>query len=182
MATQGSFYTLELGVSPGGCRRDDVFVLTDLDAVKRVVMRDLSEGIGVYLAAWYGEVIVLRVHVPGAAPRTIDLLPFVTIRVPGYPDLRFPGGDCDFDFVADEDAHDDEDEWLSSRLFQHLVTPTPTVDWSAARIPALPEPRLAADATVEIVHGGQRRPAIFGHNDYEGGDHLGTRHPLLAPE
>lgn len=176
----GSYYTLELSVAPGGCRRDDRFVLTDLAQVKRVLTRDLAQGIGVYLISWYGEIVMLRVHVPGQAPQEIDLLPLVTVHLPGYPEIRFPGGVCDFDFEADEQAHEEEDDWLSSKLFQDRLTPLVTIDWDAAAIPALPEPLLPADSQVHVHHWGHLQPAIYGHNDLEGNGNLGLGHPLLA--
>lgn len=177
----GSFYSLELSVAPGGCRRDDLFVSPTLAPLQRVLSRDLSESINVYLMTWYGEVVTLRVHVPGEPTRAIDLLPFITVRLPGYPDIRFPNGECDFDFEADEELYEeDEDEQLSTKLFVGAISPTVELDWEAAAIPALNGPLLPAGATVRVVHGGGVREAIQGHNDFEGGDHKGLRHPGLA--
>ncbi len=191
----GSFYTLELHVAPGGCRRGDCFVLTDLDVLKRIVTADLSSGNGVYLIAFYGEDIVVGVHVPGKQPRRIDLMPFIDVELPGHPSF-VKRGVCNFDFAADEEEHDDEEEdedededeaeaedTLVNKLLCDAIKPEVTIDWEAAAIPALPGPVLPAGTAVHIKssYTGQVRQATFGHNDFEGGDHQGMSYPGLAP-
>jgi hypothetical protein len=179
----GSFYTLEMQVAPGGCRRGDCFVLTDLEVLKRIVTKDLARGIGVYLLAWYGEDILVSVYTPGEEPRRIDLLPCIAVALPGYPGFAFTDGQCTFDFEADEEELGDDEQALSTKLFCDAIKPVVTIDWQAAAIPPLPEPMLpeGAEARIHASYGGRDRMAIFGHNDFEGGDHLGTRHVAFRP-
>ncbi|WP_197041215.1 hypothetical protein [Chondromyces apiculatus] len=175
---QGSFYTLELHVSPGGARRGDCFVVNDLAAVKEILSRDLGSGSGVYLVGWYGESILLSVYVPGEARRTIDLLPFIRLVIPGYPVLTFEDGECSFDFEEDEAAHEEE-ETLSYKLFGDAIRPSEViVDWEAANVPPLPAPILPAGTEVRVHSNylGHDREAIYGHNDFEGGDDRGGRY------
>lgn len=172
-----SFYALEMHVGPGGCRRGDCFVLSDLEAVKQLVTADLSTGIGVYLAAWYGEDILVTAYAPGEPPRTVDLLPFIRIRIPGYPDITFPDGECSFDFQEDEAAQESEEDALSHKLFCDEIQPSEVIiDWGAAELPPLPPPVLPAGEPARVFshYLGYEREAVYGHNDFEGGDHRGA--------
>jgi hypothetical protein len=179
----GSFYTLEMDVAPGGCRRADCFVLTDLERVKSIVTEDLSRGIGVYLIAWYGEDVLVTAHVPGKKPRSVDLLPFITVRLRGYPDITFPGGHCSFDFEEDDEEHEeDEEKTLASKLFRDAIKPKVIIDWEAAKIPPLPEPILPEGTSVWIKphYGGKEQRVMYGHNSFDGDESQGMDHPALT--
>ncbi|MQY14394.1 hypothetical protein SRB5_45600 [Streptomyces sp. RB5] len=67
-----------------------------------------------------GARLTLDVYQQGKQTASIDLHPFVTISVKGYPDITFTGPEepVGYDFEADDDA-EDEDATLSGRMFDH---------------------------------------------------------------
>lgn len=88
-----SFYDLRFGVSPGGARKDAHHICGSLDEAMAALDSELDESINIWLLFDYGRGadLALDVYQRGERVRSIDLHPFVTIRVDGYPDITFRG-------------------------------------------------------------------------------------------
>lgn len=83
-----SFYALELSVEPGGAREFVLFTTNNLDDVKSELNNSLGTQ-GAYLTLWYGREIWLRTYINGEEQAGINLLPFITYFVDGYPPIGF---------------------------------------------------------------------------------------------
>ncbi|MDX3232132.1 hypothetical protein [Streptomyces sp. ME19-01-6] len=136
-----SFYDLVFGVSPGAARKDAHYISGSLDEVKADLANELSASLNVYLLCWYNPAAELALHVyqQGTRTHSIDLHPFVTVSVDGYPDITFldSGEPTGYAVGADDPAKVSEvlaDGMFSGELDKALKV---TVDWDAIEVPAL---------------------------------------------
>lgn len=83
-----SFYVLELSVQPGGSREWTMFVSNNVEDIKSALDESLGAG-GAYMTLWYGREIWLRTYIDGEKKPDINLLPFITYQVDGYPPIGF---------------------------------------------------------------------------------------------
>ncbi|UKY54929.1 hypothetical protein [Streptomyces inhibens] len=185
-----SFYDLTFGVAPGGARKDAHFISATLDEVKEDLASELAEEINLYLMCWYGARLSLDVYQQGELAESIDLHPFITISIQGYPDITFagPGEPIGYDFEADEgeegddeaddeadDEEDDEEEEneadsLSERMFAGDLGDkvTVSVDWARTHVPPLTGEVVGPDDTVQLaLRSGYRPLASYGFSDFE---------------
>ncbi|MFE0378273.1 hypothetical protein ACFW1M_22415 [Streptomyces inhibens] len=178
-----SFYDLAFGVDPGGARKDAHFISATLDEVKEDLASELAEEINLYLMCWYGARLSLDVYQQGELAESIDLHPFITISIQGYPDITFagPGEPIGYDFEADEGEEDDdveaddeeeenEAESLSERMFAGELgdTVTVSVDWARTHVPPLTGEVVGPDDTVQLaLRSGYRPLASYGFSDFE---------------
>ncbi|MYS86601.1 hypothetical protein [Embleya scabrispora] len=165
-----SFYDLAFGVAPGGARKDAHYILDSLDDVKAALADELAEETNLYLLCWYGADLSLHVYQQGELAQSIDLHPFVTISIKGYPDITFsgPGEPIGYDFRADDGAGDEE-EGLSSKMFYGSLGDAVgvSVDWSRIEVPLLSGELVAdddEDDAFELVDGNL---ASYGYQDFE---------------
>ncbi|MCX5429417.1 hypothetical protein OHU11_17240 [Streptomyces sp. NBC_00257] len=86
-----SFYDVRFGVSPGGARKDAHHICGSLDEAVAALDSEFEESISAWLLFGYGRGadLALDVYQQGERVRSIDLHPFTTIRVDGYPDITF---------------------------------------------------------------------------------------------
>ncbi len=86
-----SFYDLRFGVSPGGARKDAHFIRGSIDEVRRALDSEFEQTINVWLLFGYGRGadLALDVYERGERKHSIDLHPFIAIRIDGYPDITF---------------------------------------------------------------------------------------------
>ncbi|OEU94383.1 hypothetical protein [Streptomyces oceani] len=136
-----SFYDLAFGVDPGGARKDTHYVRGSLDEIKADLDAELTEGEGInlYLLCWYGARLALDVYQHGERSRSIDLHPFVTISVEGYPDITFTGPEepVGYDFSTEEESSVAEGS-LSDRMFGGLGDSfSVAVAWDRIDVPPL---------------------------------------------
>ncbi|BCJ71663.1 hypothetical protein CS0771_12070 [Catellatospora sp. IY07-71] len=133
-----SFYDLHFGVLPGGARKDAHYIRGTLGEIRADLDTELAQGLNLYLLCWYGATLSLDVYQHGIRTESIDLHPYVTIAVEGYPDITFagPGQPLGHDFTADDET--DEGSLSERFLIGDLedVT-TVTVDWARITVPAL---------------------------------------------
>jgi hypothetical protein len=138
--TRKSFYDLAFGVDPGGARKDAHFIRGSLDEVKADLAAELAEEINLYLLCWYGAELTLDVYQGGERARSIDLHPYITISIDGYPDITFkgPGEPVGYDFESDEEAEVEKGS-LSDRMFCDDLGDAVkvSVDWSRIEVPPL---------------------------------------------
>ena len=179
-----SFYDLAFGVDPGGSRKDAHIISATLDEVKHDLASELAEGINLYLLCWYGARLTLDVYQQGELTESIDLHPFITISVEGYPDVTFtgPGEPVGSDFRDDEgDVEDDEDDEdddfedeeedeqdnLADRLFADDLGDTVkvSVDWDRIPVPSLIGEVAGPDDEAVLLTGD--RLAEYGYQDFE---------------
>ncbi|WP_171168556.1 hypothetical protein [Streptomyces sp. I05A-00742] len=161
-----SCYELEFRVAPGGSRKDTHYVRGTLDEIKADLADELAEAINLYLLCWYGADLTLHVYQHDELARSIDLHPFLTIAVDGYPEITFtgPGEPAGYDFAADEDV-DDPSATLSGRMFCDELGDgvSCAVDWDRAGVPPLAgDVATAGDATASMTVG-----LPYGHSDGE---------------
>ncbi|MFI0716452.1 hypothetical protein ACH4SK_38850 [Streptomyces inhibens] len=177
-----SFYDLTFGVDPGGARKDAHFISATLDEVKEDLASELAEEINLYLMCWYGARLSLDVYQQGELAESIDLHPFITISIQGYPDITFagPGEPIGYDFEADEgeegddeaDGEEEENEAdsLSERMFAGELGDkvTVSVDWARTHVPPLTGEVVGPDDTVQLApRSGFRHLASYGFSDFE---------------
>ncbi|MFI9580353.1 hypothetical protein ACIHCQ_00515 [Streptomyces sp. NPDC052236] len=161
--TELSFYDLAFGVSPGGARMDAHFIRGTLDEVKADLAGELAEEINLYLLCWYGAELTLDVYQHGKREQSIDLHPFITIAIDGYPDITFkgPGEPVGYDF--DEAA---DGGTLSDRMFMGSLGDAVrvTVDWSRIEVPPLIGEVAGWDDEVDL---GDYESVEYGMTDFE---------------
>ena len=167
-----SFYDLVFGVDPGGARKDAHYVRGSLDEVKRDLTAELAEEINLYLVCWYGARLTLDVYQQGEQTDSIDLHPFLTISIAGYPDITFtgPGEPVGYDFEADEEAEDDT-ETLSDRMFAGELGDAVDVrvHWDRVEVPSL-RGEVAREGDMVALHpppGHFEHTATYGYQDFE---------------
>ncbi len=135
----GSYYILEIEVSPGGARKDDYYVLNNLEDIKKALEKDFSEQGEIYLLTWYGEDVNLMICKDNAVMKTINLLPFIKVRLDGYPEISFnnDGKLIGFNFEKDDKENEEEDR-LSYKLFLNKIKKVEVIiDWNSMKIPKL---------------------------------------------
>ncbi|WBB64298.1 hypothetical protein O7599_18070 [Streptomyces sp. WMMC500] len=167
-----SFYDLAFGVDPGGARKDAHYVRGSLEEVRRDLAAELAEDINLYLLCWYGARLTLDVYQEGKKTDSIDLHPFLTISIAGYPDITFtgPGEPVGYDFEADEEA-EDETTTLSHRMFAGDLGDAckVAVHWDRIEVPALGG-EVVRDGDVVALHplpGHFEETAAYGYQDFE---------------
>lgn len=134
-----SFYDLAFGVSPGGARKDAHYVRGSLDEIKADLAYELSESINVYLLCWYGAELALHVYEQGERVHSIDIRPFITVSVDGYPDITFLDSGKPTGYDADTDDRDNVEMTLSDGMFSGELDDAikVTVDWDGVDVPSL---------------------------------------------
>jgi hypothetical protein len=89
--TSKSCYLLELSVEPGGARRWDVFAYNSPEHIRRCLEQEFlgtdadATELAAYLAVWYGETIKISIVDDGRVVRTLDLHPFIRVRIGDGP-------------------------------------------------------------------------------------------------
>ncbi|WP_326685766.1 MULTISPECIES: hypothetical protein [unclassified Streptomyces] len=88
-----SFYDLRFGVLPGAARKSAHHICGSLHEAQAALDFELEASINVWLLFGYssGADVALDVYQQGELAKSIDLHPFMTIRVEGYPDITFLG-------------------------------------------------------------------------------------------
>ncbi|MEV5986350.1 hypothetical protein AB0L85_15195 [Streptomyces sp. NPDC052051] len=166
-----SFYDLAFGVPPGGATKDTHYVRGSLEEVQRDLAAELAEEINLYLLCWYGARLTLDVYQQGKQTDSIDLHPFLTISITGYPDITFTGPEepVGYDFEADEEA-EDETTPLSHRMFAGDLGDAvkATVHWDRIEVPSL-SGEVAREGDVVALHPipGRSEHAKYGRQDFE---------------
>lgn len=143
-----------------------------LEEVQRDLAAELAEEINLYLLCWYGARLTLDVYQQGRRTDSIDLHPFLTISIAGYPDITFTGPEepVGYDFEADEEA-EDETTTLSHRMFCGDLGDAVkvTVRWDQIEVPSL-SGEVAREGDVVALHslaGHFEHTAEYGHQDFE---------------
>jgi hypothetical protein len=143
-----SYYELEFSVAPGGARKDTHYLRGTMEEIKADLAEELAKDVNLYLLCWYGADLLLHVWQNGERAESIDLHPFVTISIDGYPDITFTGPESPvgYDFEAEEEAAVEEgslsDRMVSSDLGDAVST---TVDWERITVPPLVGQLMAPD-------------------------------------
>ncbi|MGI5351235.1 hypothetical protein ACQEU8_24115 [Streptomyces sp. CA-250714] len=164
-----SFYDLAFGVAPGGARKDAHHILGSLDEVKAGLADELAEEINLYLLCSYGADLSLHVYQQEELTQSLDLHPFVTISIDGYPDITFKGPrePVGYDFRAEDGA--DDEEGLSFKMFCGSLGDAvrAEVDWSRIEVPPLTGEILAEDDEDDTVELADGNLASYGYQDFE---------------
>jgi hypothetical protein len=84
-----SFYVLDVCVRPGGSREAWVFVSSQIEEIKTALHYALDVPDAIYLTVWYGREIFLRTYQNGHQTQKINLLPFITVKISGFPLIFF---------------------------------------------------------------------------------------------
>lgn len=149
-----SFYALRLTAAPGGARKDTTYLASSLDEIARAWSADAAAE---RLAA--GLLRGRRSPVDGSLVESVDLLPFVALRIPGHDDVVFD---------AERDPLDEE---LAAELFAGLIDGIDlVVDWPAARIPPLTGRLLESGEKASVpTEDGQFELLRYGVTDLEQG-------------
>ncbi|MFF4694386.1 hypothetical protein [Streptomyces chattanoogensis] len=134
-----SFYDLRFGVSPGGARKDAHHICGSLDEAMAALDSELEESLNVWLLFEYGADLALDVYQRGERLRSIDLHPFVTIRVDGYPDITFRGSGEPTGYAVGADDRYKVKSVLEDGIFSGDFDDAieVTVDWDGVVIPPL---------------------------------------------
>ncbi|MGK4903420.1 hypothetical protein [Streptomyces albus] len=136
-----SFYDLRFGVSPGGARKDAHFICGSVEEAMHALDAELEESSNIWLLFGYsdGADLALDVYQQGERVQSIDLHPFITIRVDGYPDIVFHGpGKTTGSVVGADDP-----ERVKKLLADGMVAgdfdgrTEVTVDWDSVPVPPL---------------------------------------------
>ncbi|MFI9047075.1 hypothetical protein [Streptomyces sp. NPDC053427] len=133
-----SFYDLRFGVSALGARQDVHYICGSLDEAKAVLVSEFASFVKAGML-FYSADVALDVYQRGERVRSIDLHPFVTIRVDGYPDITFLGpGEPTGYAVGADDPHKVRTELADGMVagdFDDAIEVT--VDWGSACVPPL---------------------------------------------
>ena len=172
-----SFYWLDLWVEPGGSRKHEAYFFASLDEIKYTLEADLEND--AYHALIYGEHIDLKAYSHGKLTWELDLHPYLTFHVTGYPPFTCTTDGGDFEHV-DLTAFPPENEeieanrletWidnLGDEMFDHSATVEVEIDWDAMAIPEL-EGELAQDGEPVIFQDeGGISEVAYGFNDWWG--------------
>ncbi|MFJ9417150.1 hypothetical protein ACIRPT_23590 [Streptomyces sp. NPDC101227] len=134
-----SFYDLRFGVSPGGARKDAHHICGSPDEAMAALDSEVKDSINVWLLFDYGADVALDVYQRGERIRSIDLHPFITIRVDGYPDITFRGSGKPTGYaVGADDPYKVQNELadgMFARDFDDAIEVT--VDWDSVLVPPL---------------------------------------------
>ncbi|MGP3991936.1 hypothetical protein [Streptomyces sp. 3N207] len=167
-----SYYDLAFEIGPGAADKDTHYVRGSLAEVKQDLAAELAQQHHLFLLV-AGATLNLDVYQQGRHTDSIDLLPFLTISIAGYPDITFTGPDepvgYDFD---DEDPGDDTA--LISRMFSAELGDTVevTVHWDQIEVPPLRGQVAHEGDAVELqipmdsLPGRVERTAKYGYQDY----------------
>ncbi|MEU5030080.1 hypothetical protein [Streptomyces milbemycinicus] len=134
-----SFYELVFSVAPGAARKDAHYVVGSLDEVKRALDSELSASTNVYLLCWHSTKLVLNVYERGECIHSINLHPYITVSVDGYPDITFleSGKPTGYEVGADDPYKVEtalSDGMFSGELDDAIEV---TVDWASVEVPPL---------------------------------------------
>ncbi|MFF0723836.1 hypothetical protein [Streptomyces sp. NPDC004134] len=136
-----SFYDLRFGVSPGAARKDAHHICGSLDEVKSALDFELEASINVWLLFAYssGADVALDVYQQGAMAESIDLHPFMTLRIDGYPDITFLGRGKPTGYAAGSDDPASVQMALADGLFEDKYDGAfeVAVDWANVPVPSL---------------------------------------------
>ncbi|MES4905226.1 MULTISPECIES: hypothetical protein [unclassified Streptomyces] len=135
-----SFYDLAFGVSPGAARKDAHYIRGSLDEVKADLADELSDSLNVYLLCWHNSAqLALHVYQQGTRTHSIDLRPFVTVSVDGYPDITFLDSGEPTGYAAGADDPATVSQVLADGMFSRELDGAikVTVDWDAIEVPSL---------------------------------------------
>ncbi|MDI2125526.1 hypothetical protein [Yinghuangia seranimata] len=134
-----SFYDLRFGVSPGGARKDAHHIRGSLDEVVDALESELDESVNVWMLFDYGADLALDVYQRGERVRSIDLHPFVAIRVDGYPEITFLGSGKPTGYAVGADDAAKVKAELADGLFDGRFDGRidATVDWDRVLVPPL---------------------------------------------
>ncbi|MFI9048558.1 hypothetical protein [Streptomyces sp. NPDC053427] len=134
-----SFYDVTFSVSPGAARKDAHHICGSLDEAKAALDDELDDSVNIWLLFDYGAEVTLDVYQRGERIRSIDLHPFLTIRVEGYPDITFRGSGKPTGFaVGADDPYTVQTELadgLFARDFDGAIEAV--VDWDGVVVPPL---------------------------------------------
>ncbi|NSC19920.1 hypothetical protein FM076_01320 [Streptomyces albus subsp. chlorinus] len=136
-----SFYDLRFGVSPGAARKDAHYICGSLDEAVAALDSELDESSNVWLLFGYssGADLALDVYQRGERTASIDLHPFITLRIDGYPDITFDGpGKPTGHATAAEDPRKARQK-LAEGIFAGDVADVTevVVDWDSVPVPPL---------------------------------------------
>jgi hypothetical protein len=141
--TPTSFYHLNFSVEPGGAHKDAHFVRGTFDEIRHDLETELAEGIHLYLLCWYGANLELQVFQRGALVKQLDVHPYLTIEIAGYPTITFDKDKnvVGYDFKSGDEEGSDEGS-LSAKLFgNELADQTRvTIAWDRMELPVLQTP------------------------------------------
>ncbi|MFJ9683158.1 hypothetical protein ACIRP2_34710 [Streptomyces sp. NPDC101194] len=136
-----SFYDLRFGVSPGGARKDAHHICGSLEEAMRALDSELDDYINVWLLFDYGPstALALDVYQQGERVRSIDLHPFIAIRVDGYPDITFRGPGKPTGYAVGADDPEKVRMVLADGMFEGDLDGRTevTVDWDSILVPPL---------------------------------------------
>ncbi|MGO4753651.1 hypothetical protein AB4212_34495, partial [Streptomyces sp. 2MCAF27] len=131
-----SFYELVFSVAPGAARKDTHYIVGSLDEVKRALDSELSASANVYLLCWHSTKLALNVYERGECVHSINLHPYITVSVDGYPDITFlESGKPTGHEVGADDPYKVEAE-LSDGMFSGELDDAikVTVDWASVEV------------------------------------------------
>ena len=75
-----SYYKITTKCDSGGCHVHSVYRVTNLDDIKKGVVRFMA-GMGLYLFCWYSCDIILEVYQNGSRIKKIDLREYIHVLV-----------------------------------------------------------------------------------------------------
>lgn len=144
-----SFYDLEFSVEPGGMRMAQHFIRATLDEIKADLYTALADRDAVHCLCWYGATLRLNVYQHGYCQRRIDLHPYVTLRVEGFPEITFgrDGRPRGYDF---SDYDENREGSLEGALQEGEVGTDHRVAWERIRVPALRGELVDVDDLVSL--------------------------------
>ena len=136
-----SFYDLRFGVSPGAARKDAHHIYGTLDEIRSALETEFDESINVWLLFDYGRSVelALDVYQRGVLERSIDLHPFVTVRIDGYPGITFRGPGKPTGYAAGASDPEKVRMTLADGLFEGTFNGVieVVVDWDRITVPPL---------------------------------------------
>ncbi|NBE52211.1 hypothetical protein [Streptomyces boluensis] len=151
-----SYYDLRFGVSPGGARKDAHYICADLDEAESALAYELEDSTNVWLILRRGGAdLALDVYQRGELTRSIDLHPFLTVRIGGYPDITFLGQGRPSGYADGADDPDQVRATLVDGLFGDDFDDTmeAVVDWARVPAPALVGEPVGEDDYVRLGDG-----------------------------
>lgn len=149
-----SFYALSFLVRPGGSQRNLHYVRATLDEISVDLHTALMDGSNLYLLCWYGAELRLDTFQNGENVASLDLRPFLSIEIGGYPAIGFDaaGQVTGYDFRSGSEA-EAADGSLAAKMFANdLDELDVTVAWPRIHAPPLTG-RLVTPADVVSVSG-----------------------------
>ncbi len=146
MAELKSFYTLELFIDAGGGRKATTYVFGSLAEIKQALEVEFSRACEIHLLICYGEDVWLSTYHCGKMVNEINLLPYITVDIPGHGVFSIDENQQVSPPIAD-DFYDDDG--LPMRLGTNEIEDyTVIIDWSKLEIPDLIEPIVRSEDVV----------------------------------